>query len=207
MRTSDIGKKSNAKRIAILSVTAILLVTGVCYFLWPRLDMNRSLLSSYLDSSQHESSILPELVLGSNNGSNPTVTATELAIPAWDVKFSVPVSLQDTQVKYTERKSNDQPPVTYYALTTSHIEALGEKCTTRPFGDEVILNRFSEKPIAVPDGELINSEPIGGYYYIFSSPVAYCSELDAKGNMRAPSQVEVEDRHSLNELIKTIQSY
>lgn len=200
-------KNKNTKKIAIISVIALVVLAGAFYLLWPQSDTNKSRLSSLFDKSEQvEPSTSVEPTISPTNSPTPTVTASELSIPAWSVTFSIPATIQDTQVKYTERKSKDQPPVTYYAFTTSRIQALADKCTIQPFGDTIILNRYSEKPPVVPDGELINSEAIGGYYYTLSSPIAYCSGFDAKGNMQTPSQVEVKDRQSLEELVKSIQA-
>jgi len=202
-------KRINAnKKIIICIVIIVLLAVAAFYFLWPQSDNGKGRLFSYFDKNmQAEPTPSKESTVPSTNSTQPTNSAnSELVVPAWGIKFSVPVALQNTKVAYTERQSNDQPPVTYYAFTTSRIQALGGQCTTQPFGDTVILNRDSNKPVAVPDGELLNDQPINGYYYTISSPIAYCSGLDNEGNTQTPSQTELNDRESLNEMTKTIQA-
>lgn len=151
----------------------------------------------------------PETLDQSTATKSPDIPISQdnmLSIPAWNVKFSIPSTIQNTKVMYVERKSNDEPPVTYYAFTTSRIKELGSKCQTQPFGDTVLMYRFSEKPIAVPDGMLVNEEPIDGYYYTVTSPIAPCSGFDESGNMRSSSQVEKSDRDALKEMGRSIQA-
>lgn len=121
----------------------------------------------------------------------------------WGVEFRLVDSLLNTEVKYSATTANDE---TAYVLTTSRIQNLGGQCVKEPFGQTVILTRFSEKPIATPDGNLINEMPINGYYYVSSSPIASCSGMNEDGSMRAPSQVETSDRAVLIESVKSLKA-
>lgn len=202
-------KKSSTKKRILLVVLTLIIVGAVAYLFVPQPDTHKSLFDSLFNKTDQNTVNTPTespAAISNSPTPSPTTETNTLTIPAWGVKFTIPVSLQDTSVKYTERKSNDQPPVTYYAFTTSRIQALGDKCTTQPFGDTVILNRFSDKPVAVPDGELISENPIGGYYYVVLSPIASCTGFDANGKAQTPSQVETNDRASLNELVKSVQA-
>lgn len=126
-------------------------------------------------------------------------------VKEWGVKFVLASSLQSTKLVQTTR--TDGTSGTYYAFTTARIQALGGKCAesaTAGFGDTVTLYRFAQKPIATPDGELLNASPINGYYYVLSSPSAPCSSFDANAQMHDPSQTETNDRLALKQSISSL---
>lgn len=125
-----------------------------------------------------------------------------VVIEKWGVRFKPSENLTDTNVNSSER--NDQTNGTYFAFSTDRIKDLGGKCTEQPFADTVTLYRFTEKPRATPDGELVKSEPLGGYYYVLSAPSAGCTNFDSNENMKPRSEVETSDRDSLKESIKTL---
>jgi hypothetical protein len=139
--------------------------------------------------------------------SNTTEPSDELVISNWGIKFTIPDNLKPTEVKYYERQSSDTPPLTYYAFTTTRIQALGGACASQPFGDTEILNRYTEKPVATPDGELLNSNAIDGYYYVLSAPPASCTVVDPNGALNqnaVESSVEASDQTALKSMIETI---
>jgi len=201
-------KKSNTKKKVFLAVAVLVLLGAIAYLLVPQPDTHKSLFDTSFNKNDQSITNTPTQspAIISDSPTPIPVTSDSLTIPAWGVKFTIPTSLRDTSVKYTERKSNDQPPVTYYVFTTARIQTQGDKCTMQPFGDTLILNRYLDKPVAVPDGKLVSEQPVGGYYYTVSSPIAYCSGVDANGKLQTPSQIEVRDRESLDELIKSIQA-
>jgi hypothetical protein len=132
---------------------------------------------------------------------SPT-SSNVLKIDEWGVQIQLESSLANTKVVDNKQTTNDQPPRSYYAFTTSRVEALGGNCasTTLQFGDIAILERFSDKPVATPDGELINSTPINGYYYVLTAPSASCSGMGVKPE----SAVETQDRAALKSSLKTL---
>lgn len=127
-----------------------------------------------------------------------TKKSNQLVLNDWGVKFTIAAPLASTEVKYKARDANS------YVFTTSRIEALGGECTKSPYGDTASLIRFTEKPVAVPDGELINESPINGYYYALSGPIASCSGFDSNGQMTQPNPIETNDRDALKVTIKTL---
>ena len=126
-----------------------------------------------------------------------------VVVDDWGIRFKSVSELSSTNVTYVAR--SDDNSGTYYAFSTDRIKALGGRCTEQPFGDTVTLTRGSEKPIATPDGELINTEPLNGYFYVLSGPIASCTNFDSNGAMVPPSKVETDDRMALKESIKTLE--
>lgn len=121
----------------------------------------------------------------------------------WKIEFSLSAHLQETEVKYTQRKSIDNQVT--YAFTTARIQALGGECTRQTFGDTVTLSRFTEKPVAIPDGKLLNEKPINGYYYATGGPLAACSSVDSDGKViRSASDTELKDAAALREFVETL---
>lgn len=188
-------KQTGSVHIVVI-VALIVVVLGALGFVW----WNNFHTKPVAKSSQSQASNS-----GTSTTQQPNTNApSTLTLVDWKVKFTLASSLKDTEVKYFKRTSNDNPPRTYYAFTTSRIQDLGGKCTGQPFGDTVILTRESDKPIITPDSELINQTPVDGYYYTLSSPIASCSGFDEKGQMREPSKIETNDRATLNISIKSL---
>lgn len=119
-----------------------------------------------------------------------------LKIDDWGIRLQLDSSLANTEVIHNKQSANE------YAFTTSRVEALGGNCasTTLQFGDIQLLERFSDKPIATPDGELINNAPINGYYYVWTAPSATCSGMGVK----PASTIETQDRAALKSSLKTL---
>lgn len=129
-------------------------------------------------------------------------TSTLLTIADWGVKLQLESSLSNTRVVYDKQISSDRPPQISYSFTTSRVEALGGNCanTTLQFGAIAILLRFSDKPVATPDGELINNSPIDGYYYVLTGPSASCSGL----GVEPENPIETQDRAALKASLKSL---
>jgi len=133
------------------------------------------------------------------NTNKDTQKSNRLTLNDWGVTFTVSASLASTEIKY-EAKGVDS-----YVFTTSRIQALGGECTKSPFGDTVNLTRSTEKPIAVPDGELLNESPVNGYYYVLSAPISSCSSLDSnQQTVHQVNPIETSDRDALNATLKTL---
>lgn len=81
----------------------------------------------------------------SSQTSGPTASDV-LKIDEWGIQMQLESSLANTKVVSNKQATNDQPPQSYYAFTTSRVEALGGDCasTTLQFGDIAILERFSD---------------------------------------------------------------
>lgn len=134
---------------------------------------------------------------------SPTPTPSNvLGLDDWGIKIRLESSLADTRVIYNKQGGGAQSREYYYTFTTSRIQALGGNCasTTLQFGAIVSLFRLKTKPVATPDGELINDSPIGGYYYILTSPSASCSGM----GVRSQSTTEAQDRAALRSSLKTL---
>lgn len=122
----------------------------------------------------------------------------------WGVEFRLVESLLDTKVEYSAKTMNGE---TFYVLTTSRVQDLGGQCVKEPFGQIVTITRFSEKPIATPDGQLVNESAINGYYYVTSSPIAACSGVNEDDSLKgAPSEIETKDRQALRESVKSLKT-
>jgi hypothetical protein len=123
----------------------------------------------------------------------------QLTLSDWAIKFTISSSLTSTEVKY-QAKGTDT-----YVFTTARIQALGGECVKSPFGDTVNLARMTEKPVATPDGELLNESPINNYYYVLSGPISSCSSLDSNQQpVNAVNPVETADRDALKTTLKTL---
>lgn len=122
--------------------------------------------------------------------------SSQLKLNEWNISFTIPAALTSTEIKY-EAKDTDT-----FVFTTNRIKALGGECAKSPFGDTVSLTRFSEKPLAIPDGELLNESPINNYYYVLSGPIAYCSSQ----NSQQINPIESSDRDALKITLKTLSS-
>jgi hypothetical protein len=128
-----------------------------------------------------------------------TPVSDQLTLNDWGIKFTIAPSLKSTEIKY-QAKGPDT-----YVFTTSRIEALGGECAKSPFGDTVSLTRYAEKPIATPDGELLNTTPINNYYFVLSGPISSCSSLNSSQQPAGPvNAIETADREALNTTIKTL---
>lgn len=128
-----------------------------------------------------------------------------LQIDAWALKFKISENLASTKVVHYLRSTEDTPSQDYFAFTTERIRTLGGKCTDQQFADTVLLYRYKEKPIATPNGELINESPLNGYYYVLTSPIVSCSAFNSDDQMQSPSQDEVNDRAALKESLRKIE--
>jgi hypothetical protein len=198
------NKNRNTRIILIVVVVAVLLV-GCGFFYWNSTLQTKSDIKEQttVQENQKVDEKLPV--------EKSTSPKEELVIPDWNIKFTFVPELQGTEVKYYEHKSTDGQ--ISLSFTTSQIQALGENCNQQSsggnvnFGDTVIVTRFKEKPRAVPDGELLNQNPINGYYYASGSPIAPCSGVNEAGNVTGPpSDVEVKDAAALRKFVKTLAS-
>lgn len=125
--------------------------------------------------------------------------SNQLMLSDWGIKFTTSSSLTSTEVKYQARDADS------YVFTTARIQALDGECAKSPFGDTVSLVRMTEKPVAVPDGELLNESPINNYYYVLSGPISSCSSLDNNQQpVNAVNPVETSDRDALKTTLKTL---
>lgn len=179
----------------LITITLIVAIFGLLGFVVWQNFINKPADSKQASTSE-QSKVTQESKAKSNEG--------YIVIEEWGVKFLITDSLKSTEVQYNQRKSNNQPPQTSYAFTTARIRALGSACGKQPFGDTVILSRYSERPVVVPDGELVNEVAIDGYYYTIGQPPAGCSSFDESGEMKDQSQVEIDDRNALKESIRKL---
>jgi hypothetical protein len=199
--------KSNSKVPKILKTLGIVLLViialgGVGYsvYAW---QQNNSLTSDLKQKDSDNKRLADENEELKKAESQSTAENDEgfLVIDDWNVKFELTGALKTTEVKYYARTTSDTPSQSYYAFTTARIRDLGGKCNEQTYGDTVLLYRYSEKPEATPDGELINQNALGGYYYVVTSPIASCSGFDANDQMKTPSPTEVSDRAALKDSI------
>lgn len=174
--------------IVTMIVLVIAIIAGLGFILWNNISDRTATPDNMKDSHTLAKS--------------PAVSPDYFTVSSWNVKFKIVDQLKSTEIKYYERKSADTPSQTYFSFTTTRTQALGGSCATQPFGDTEILNRYTDKPIATPDGELLNNVAIGGYYYVLSSSVNACSTIDHG----SPSDVEIKDQASLKTSIETIAS-
>lgn len=190
------GNKQRGSLLVILIViVALLIVAGIGYLLW----------TNFLQTKSDDEALS---AIGSKVetklSKSPEIDTSVLNIEDWGIEFTIPEYLRNTSIKYFERKSNEGSSV--YVFTTSRIQELGGKCLEQTFGDTINIIKFTEKPVAVPDGELLNQELVNGYYYALGGPIASCSGFDESGVMRTPSQIEIDDRRALKEMARTLKS-
>lgn len=190
------SRKQNGSALLVVVIIIVIAILGILGY-----GVRSTLSNSKSNDSQQQTSMQSEET--EESAVEPT-DDDYLVLDNWKIKFKLADSLKTTEVLYYARKTNDNPAAGYYAFTTKRIQALGGKCTEQPFGDTVILYRYTEKPIATPDGELINEEALNGYYYILTSPISSCSGFDGNGQMQPPSQVEIDDRTALKESIRKL---
>jgi flagellar basal body-associated protein FliL len=194
--TFNMPKKNNSigsAHIIIISIVVVALMGVVGFLGWNALQSkdNASTASTTSETQKEEESETPTTT-------TPT-TSTEsnvIKLDSWGVKFMLVESLTSTQAKYYARTTADTPPQEYYGFSTARVEALGGNCSTLPLSDIVILQRYAEKPVAVPDGELISESPIGGHYYVVTGPIASCDPN---------SSVVSQDRAALKDSLKSLQ--
>jgi hypothetical protein len=186
-------KQSGSALVVVIVIAVVAILGALGYVIW----------NNFFGSINTETE---QVVTQPNTPSDNVSDENILTINNWGIQFAISDSLQSTKVMYNERSTNDEPPRNYYAFTTERIQRLGGKCAERQFGDTVIVYRYTEKPIATPDGELINEEAIGGYYYVLTSPIAACSGFNENDQMIEPSQVEIDDRAALKDSIRTLTS-
>ncbi len=186
-------KKNNSigsAHVIIITAIVVVLVGAVGYLGWNAVqNKNNSSTTPTTSGTENDEPETP-----SENTNTPTETNV-VKLEDWGVKFTLVESLASTQVKYEAETHDRQAPA--YAFTTARVEALGGECVKEPFGDTAILIRFAEKPVAVPDGELINESPMDGYYYVATSPIAPC---------QPGSEIEAQDRAALKESVKTLEA-
>ncbi|RYH15072.1 MAG: hypothetical protein EON54_28920 [Alcaligenaceae bacterium] len=190
-------QKHNTK-VRVIIVLLIVALLGVIFgsILWSRNDdqQNQTI------STETE---VPAQVNVENKKSEETEVENETVVDDWGVGFEHVDGLHSTGVT-SEFRSGGENASDHYIFTTDRIRELGGRCVGRPFGDTVILTRYQEKPVTVPDGQLINEDALQGYYYVASSPIVSCSGVDENGAVRAPSQVETDDRAALKQSISEL---
>jgi len=184
------SKRTGSAHLIIITIIVLVLLGALGFVFWKRLNT---------PNKPHTSS--------DKTASTKQTTTPDYITPAdWGVTFKVSDELKSTQVTYTKKQSADGSS---YAFTTKRIHDLGGSCATEPFGDTQILTRFTEKPIATPDGELLNDPAINGYYYVLSTPIAPCSIIDKNGDLLQGvevSSIEKNDRNALKTTLESIQS-
>ncbi|RYF29687.1 MAG: hypothetical protein EOO17_00395 [Chloroflexi bacterium] len=190
-------QKHNTK-IRMIIVMLIVVSLGVIFgsILWSRNDDRQDQASSAKEE-------VPAPVEAESKKSEEIEVENETVVDDWGVGFEHVGSLHSTSVT-SELRSGGEGAPEHYVFTTDRIRELGGRCVGRPFGDTVILTRYQEKPVAVPDGQIINEDALQGYYYVVSSPIVSCSGVDANGAVRAPSQVETDDRAALKQSISEL---
>jgi len=176
----------------VIIVILVIALLGVLGFVFWQNFISKNSTNNHDNSTQTE-------VKQEDTSNKDVQKSDQLTLSDWGVKFTISPSLTSTEVKY-QAKGTDS-----YVFTTARIEALGGECAKSPFSDTVSLTRFAEKPIAVPDGELLNQSPINSYYYVLSGPVSSCSSLDSDQQpTNQISSVETNDRDALKATIKTL---
>jgi hypothetical protein len=121
--------------------------------------------------------------------------AKKLKLDDWSVAFTVPTDLSVKDVYYYKAHVGEGPD--YYGFTTNRVRAEGGYCDNQVTGNLLTLTRNSSK---TGEGTLINTEPIGGYYFYADStnggitPMPECLTTDAANS----------DRALLDQMIKTI---
>ena len=191
MINKTLSQKGSAHVIVIV-ILVIALLSTLGFVFWQNF-MNK-------DTTRTNNTTAKIEVKQKDAASEDAQKSDQLILNDWGVKFTIsPSLLTSTTVKYRAIG------IDTYAFTTSRIEDLGGECAKPPFGDTVTLTRFAEKPIAVPDGELLNEIPINNYYYVLSGPISSCSSLNS--SQQPTSQVnpiETNDRDALKATIKTL---
>lgn len=198
MKSIRNGNEQGSIHIVIISIVAVMLLGAIGFLFW----------NNFIQPKNHSEPIAttkPSAIASATPTASPDVD--KLTIADWKIEFTIPESLKDTSIKYSARRSNDNPPVASYSFTTSRIHDLGGECVKQPFGDTVMLNRFTEDQMAYPDSYWVSPDKIGGYRYVLSGPIAGCSMVNENGQViSSASQVEVKDRDSLKELVRSIKS-
>ena len=183
--------------VVTVLVLAVALIGVLGYVLWGHFVQPKA---SERDQVISETSTpkSPDSVLGDKES---------LKIDDWKIEFTIPDALKDTSIQYHEKNSSDTPPVEGYVFTTSRIKEIGGKCAESPFGDTVQLMRYTEDPGPHPHSLWVSQGKIGGYFYVLTAGIAGCSMFNDMGEMVSPaSQIELDDRSALVELIKTLKS-
>jgi len=201
------------KNRKVLKITAIVVVSilalaaiGYSVYAW---QQNTRLQDDLAHQEQESKKLADENAELKKEAEKPSNTNTDttkgvVKLTDWKVEFTLTDDLLNTEVKYKASTSSDAPA---YDFTTSRIQDLGGACAKDPFGNTVILSRFKENPGPIPHGGLINSEPIDGYYYVYSSPIAACSGVDeSSAPVRTPSPIETADRQALIESVKSLKA-
>lgn len=190
------SRKQTGSGLAVVSIVIIAVILGALgYVLWNNLS-SKSAIDQQTNAAQRNET---------EEDSGGTSSEGYVVINEWGVKFPIVNDLKSMEVQYNQRESQDEPSQTYYVFTTARIQSLGGQCAKQPLGDTAILYQYAEKPIATPDGELVNKEAINGYYYVLSSPIAACSTVGEDGKSgKQISQVEVADKIALQKSIRKL---
>jgi hypothetical protein len=197
-------KQHGGIHVIIISIGAAVLIGIIGFFYWSNFLQTRPESKAQTTDQKNENA---DKKLSESKDSK-TNTGDKLIISDWNVEFTLLPELQGTEVKYYQHKSTDGQ--FSYSFTTSRIQALGGECNKQTsgsvnFGDTIIVTRFKEKPVAVPDGELINEESINGYYYALGAPIAACSSFNENGGTgRTASEIELKDTAALRKFVKTL---
>lgn len=190
------SQKQTGSALVVIIIFFVVVILGVLgYVVW----------NNYFASKDNNTQQVDTKSDIKNESSNENPNDGYFEIDEWGLKFKINESLESTNITHGPGTAKDSLSHNYLTFSTTRIQALGGKCTQEPFGDTVILNRLLEKPITTPDGQMISDEALGGYYYVLSSPVASCSGFNENGEMKSPSQIEVDDRAGLRESIRTLE--
>lgn len=186
MINKTLSQKGSAHAVIIVILVAALL--GALGFIFWQNFMNK-------DTSDTNNTTKVENK--QENTNENAEKSDQLTLNDWAIRFTISSSLTSTEVKYQAQGTDT------YVFTTTRIQALGGECAKSPFGDTVSLTRMTEKPVATPDGELLNESPINNYYYILSGPISSCSSLD-NNQQSAVDPIETADRNALKTTLKTL---
>ena len=186
--------------VGIISVVALIVIGTVGYLFWSNFIANHT--DNKTVKIENNTKVSNPPSPSPNNESDPST----IVLSNWKVSFMIPGFLKDTSVIYKESKSNDNPPTYSYIFTTKRIQGLGGKCATEPFGNTLSLTRFSEDEPAYPDSYWVSPEKIDGFRYVLSGPIASCSGQVVNSGSAQTSQIEIDDKASLIEMVKSIKS-
>lgn len=184
------SKRTGSAHLIIIAIIVLVLLGALGFVFWKRLNTPNK----------------PQTSSDKTALTKQTTTPDYITLADWGVTFKVADELKSTQVTYMKKQSADGSS---YAFTTKRIHDLGGSCAAEPFGGTQILTRSTEKPVATPDGELLNDPAIDGYYYALSTPLAPCSIVDKNGDLLQGAKVsstEKNDRSALKSTLESIQS-
>lgn len=187
------NKQSGSAHIIIISILAIALIGALGFIFWTNIVQPEA-----------ETKTSVETVVSPSPSVNrgPESDKDTIVISDWKVQFTIPDSLKDDSVKYSQQTKDGS---TSYGFTTARIIALGGDCATQPYGKSVVLNRSTSSPVGMDGYVQINSSPLNGYYYTYRETIPACSGSSTDPTVKV-SQVEIDDTASLGTLLKSLKA-